>query len=110
MEGGLNVFGECRAHARTVVDREGLDRVWTYVHTDVMAGLAKNGGSQAVRQPKGCHLPEEQAEVLMHREERQLMEPHDEWPAGFLELLGGWPEPIRRPRQRSLGGLRDPSR
>ncbi|MEA2603452.1 MAG: antitoxin VapB [Acidobacteriota bacterium] len=73
------------------------------------AKLFQNGGSQAVRLPKECRFPEEQTEVLVRREgARVILEPLDEWPADFVEILGAWPEPIQRPRQRKLGKLRDP--
>jgi antitoxin VapB len=75
------------------------------------AKLFQNGGSQAVRLPKECRFPEEQLEVLVRREgTRVILEPLDEWPADFVEILGAWPEPIQRPRQRALGKLRDPFR
>jgi antitoxin VapB len=73
------------------------------------AKLFQNGGSQAVRLPKECRFPEEQTEVLVRREgTRVILEPLDEWPADFVEILGAWREPIQRPRQRALGKLRDP--
>lgn len=75
------------------------------------AKLFQNGGSQAVRLPKECRFPEEQMEVLVRREgTRVILEPLDEWPADFVEILGAWPEPMRRPRQRALSKLRDPFR
>lgn len=75
------------------------------------AKLFQNGGSQAVRLPKECRFPEEQMEVLVRREgTRVILEPLDEWPADFVEILGAWPEPIRRPRQRALSNLHDPFR
>jgi antitoxin VapB len=75
------------------------------------AKLFQNGGSQAVRLPKECRFPEEQMEVLVRREgTRVILEPLDEWPADFVEILGAWPEPMRRPQQRALSKLRDPFR
>lgn len=75
------------------------------------AKLFQNGGSQAVRLPKECRFPETEAEVLVHREGRRvILEPLDEWPADFREILGAWQEPITRPRQRPLSELRDPFR
>jgi len=50
-------------------------------------------------------------EVLVRREgTRMVLELLDEWPADFVEILGAWPEPIRRPRQRALSKLRNPFR
>jgi antitoxin VapB len=73
------------------------------------AKLFQNGGSQAVRLPKECRFPDEQSEVLVRREGRQvILEPIDEWPADFVAVLGAWSEPIERPRQRPVGKLRDP--
>ena len=75
------------------------------------AKLFQNGGSQAVRLPKECRFPEAEAEVLIHREGRRvILEPLDEWPANFLEVLGAWQEPIPRRSQRPLGELLDPFR
>lgn len=75
------------------------------------AKLFQNGSSQAVRLPKECRFPKEQTEVLVRKEGRQvILEPVDEWPADFVEILGAWTEPIQRPRQRAAGKLRDPFR
>ena len=91
-----------------------LARVYTRVYTPVMATRAKlfqNGSSQAVRLPKECRFPKEQTEVLVRREGRRVvLEPVDEWPPDFAEILGAWSEPIQRPRQRPVGKLRDPFR
>ncbi len=75
------------------------------------AKLFQNGSSQAVRLPKECRFPGEQTEVLVRREGRRvILEPVDEWPADFVEILGSWSEPIQRPGQRAVGKLRDPFR
>jgi len=41
---------------------------------------------------------------------RFASQPVDKWPPGFVEILGAEPDPIQRPRQRTLGKLRDPFR
>lgn len=75
------------------------------------AKLFQNGSSQAVRLPKECRFPEEQTEVLVRKEgKRVILEPVDEWPSDFVEILGAWSEPIQRPRHRTLDKLRDPFR
>lgn len=75
------------------------------------AKIFQNGGSQAVRLPKECRFPDEPSEVLVRREGRRvILEPLDEWPAEFVEVLGAWSEPIERPRQRAIGEMRDPFR
>jgi antitoxin VapB len=74
----------------------------------VRAKLFKNGGSQAVRLPKGFRF-EGSREVLVHREGRRIvLEPADEWPAEFRACLGKWHEPIERPPQRPIAKARDP--
>ncbi|HEV8551201.1 MAG TPA: hypothetical protein VGQ57_19270 [Polyangiaceae bacterium] len=73
------------------------------------AKLFKNGGSQAVRLPKDCRFPEDQSEVVVRKIGRQVvLEPVDEWPAKFLACLGGWSEPIPRPKSESISRLHDP--
>ena len=63
------------------------------------AKLFKNGGSQAVRLPKECRFLD-QLEVLARREGRRvILEPVDEWPAGFRACLGAWAGEIPRPKQ-----------
>jgi virulence-associated protein VagC len=75
------------------------------------AKVFKNGGSQAIRLPKDCRFPEDQAEVLVRRQGRRIiLEPLDVWPDEFLASLGGWTAPIARPRQQKLAKLRDPFR
>jgi len=72
------------------------------------AKLFRNGGSQAVRLPKDCRF-EDQDEVLVRREgDRVVLEPADEWSETFLACLGGWDEPIERPKQESLSKVQDP--
>ena len=72
------------------------------------AKLFQNGGSQAVRLPKECRFPG-QREVLARREGRRvILEVVDEWPDAFRACLGAWSEEIPRPKQQSVGNLRDP--
>ena len=73
------------------------------------AKIFRNGGSQAVRLPSSCRVPEDQDEVVVHREGRKvILEPVDEWPATFLRCLGAWSEAIERPRAGRAGDLKDP--
>ena len=73
------------------------------------AKLFKNGGSQAVRLPSSCRFPDDQDEVIVHREGRRvILEPVDEWPAGFQRCLGAWSEQIERPKHLELDELKDP--
>ena len=70
--------------------------------------MFQNGGSQAVRLPKDCRFPDDQSEVLVRREGRQvILETVDEWPRAFVRSLGAWPEEIERPRQTKVDELRD---
>jgi antitoxin VapB len=79
--------------------------------TSTHAKLFRNGGSQAVRLPKGCRFPEDQTEVLVRRDGRRvILEPVDAWPKDFVACLGAWPEEIERPNQASRPGLKDPFR
>ncbi len=72
----------------------------------VRAKLFRNGGSQAVRLPKGHRFPDGAHEVLVSQEGRRvILEPVDEWPKAFLETLGAWSEDIPRPPK---GRRRDP--
>jgi antitoxin VapB len=72
------------------------------------AKLFQNGGSQAVRLPKGCRFPENDTEVTVRREGRRvILEPVDEWPSEFVACLGSWKGTIPRPKQRGLRKLRD---
>jgi len=71
--------------------------------TTTRAKLFQNGGSQAVRLPRAFRFPEDQSEVLVHRDGRRvILEPIDEWPAAFERCLGGWDEAIERPKDRNL--------
>lgn len=73
------------------------------------AKIFRNGGSQAVRLPSSCRFPEDQDEVVVHREGRRvILEPVDEWPATFLRCLGAWSEAIERPKAGRAGDLKDP--
>jgi antitoxin VapB len=73
------------------------------------AKIFQNGGSQAVRLPKSCRFPDDQAEVLVHRVGRKVvLEPADEWPQEFLRCLGAWSEDIERPKSAPITKLRDP--
>jgi len=84
----------------------------TCVYTSDMTNRAKiftNGGSQAVRLPKEVRFPESQREVLVRRSGRQvILEPADEWPGEFVAAMGGWSEPIERPKKRVISRKRDP--
>jgi virulence-associated protein VagC len=78
-------------------------------HSRVRAKLFQNGGSQAVRLPRGCRFPEGQREVVVHQEGRRVvLEPVDEWPAEFRACLGAWEGEIARPKQQRVKDLRDP--
>ena len=75
------------------------------------AKLFRNGGSQAVRLPHEFRFPDGQIEVSVRREGgRVILEPADAWPDAFRACLGAWPDPIRRPPQRSIRETRDPFR
>jgi antitoxin VapB len=70
--------------------------------------LFQNGGSQAVRLPKECRFLG-QREVVVRREGRRvILEPADEWSAGFRACLGSWTGEIPRPKQRKVRDLRNP--
>jgi len=73
----------------------------------VRAKLFRNGGSQAVRLPKECRFPDDQREVLVHRDGgRVILESVDEWSAPFRACLGAWPREIPRPKQPRIVELR----
>ena len=73
------------------------------------AKLFKNGGSQAVRLPKGCRFPDDQGEVVVRKVgNRVILEPVDAWPPAFLRCLGAWREDIPRPADDSIHDLDDP--
>lgn len=72
------------------------------------AKLFRNGGSQAVRLPRACRFPEDQHEVLAHREGRRvILELPDEWPQAFRGCLGAWRDEIARPPQTPVTKLKD---
>jgi len=73
------------------------------------AKLFQNGGSQAVRLPRSCRFPDDQSEVLVHREGRRvILEPVDQWPAAFERCLGAWSDEIERPASKRVRDLKDP--
>jgi antitoxin VapB len=73
------------------------------------AKLFKNGGSQAVRLPRSCRFPDNQVEVVVHREGRRvILEPVDEWPASFQRCLGAWSDEIERPASTRVRDMTDP--
>ena len=75
------------------------------------AKLFRNGGSQAVRLPKNCRFPDNQREVLVHREgNKVILEPADEWSPEFLSCLGALDEDLERPKQPRVTTLRNPFR
>jgi antitoxin VapB len=83
--------------------------VYTFETMSTRAKLFQNGGSQAVRLPRSCRFPDDQAEVLVHRQGHKIiLEPIDEWPEAFASCLGAWPEEIERPRSVRAAKLRDP--
>jgi antitoxin VapB len=89
-----------------------LTSVYTLVYTISMKGsrakLFRNGGSQAVRLPKGYRF-REQLEVQVRREGRRvILEPVDEWSDRFKACLGAWHGEIPRPKQMRLRDLQDP--
>lgn len=77
-----------------------------------MASRAKiftNGGSQAVRLPKSVRFPASQREVMVRRSgNRVILEPADEWPEEFLEMLGSCDEEIPRRPQQPISKKRNP--
>ena len=73
------------------------------------AKIFQNGGSQAIRLPKSCRFPDDQSEVVVKREGRQIiLEPVDEWSPEFLAALGAWDEELERPPRTPLFETRDP--
>jgi len=73
------------------------------------AKIFQNGGSQAVRLPKACRFPDGQREVVARRVGKKIvLEPADEWPPEFLELIGSWPDEIERLPQRNISEMKDP--
>jgi antitoxin VapB len=72
------------------------------------AKIFSNGGSQAVRLPKSCRFPDEQREVVVHREGRRvILEPADEWTPEFLAALGAWDDEIELPPQTPISKSKD---
>ena len=70
--------------------------------------LFQNGGSQAIRLPKECRFPEEETEVLVHKEgDRLILERSSEWSPEFLAALGSCPD-FARPPQPRLSEVTDP--
>ena len=73
------------------------------------AKLFQNGGSQAVRLPKSCRFPDDQAEVVVRRVGRKIiLTPVDEWSEDFRDALGAWDGELPRPRGRKVSDLEDP--
>jgi antitoxin VapB len=73
------------------------------------AKIFANGGSQAVRLPKSVRFPSSQREVIVRKSgKRVILEPIDEWPEEFLEVLGSCPDEIERPKQRPISKMRNP--
>jgi len=61
--------------------------------------------------PKSCRSRDELDEVIVLRHGKQvIVEPADEWPAGFLAAHGAWTDDIPRPPTRSLGSRQNPLR
>lgn len=74
----------------------------------IRAKLFQNGGSQAVRLPKAYRFAS-QREVLVRRDGRRvILEPADEWSAGFRSCLGSVMEDLPRPKQEKLSRVRNP--
>ncbi len=72
------------------------------------AKIFKNGGSQAVRLPKGCRFPEGQKEVSVRKEGSKIvLEPADEWPEDFKKILGSLKEEIPRIEQDPITELKN---
>lgn len=100
---------------RPMPRRPGLTSIYTAIYTSGMgamrAKLFRNGGSQAVRLPRSCRFPDDQTEVVVRREGRRvILEPADEWPAEFVDLLGSWKEDIPRLPQEPTTEIEDPFR
>ncbi|MGC4089959.1 MAG: hypothetical protein QM756_19140 [Polyangiaceae bacterium] len=73
------------------------------------AKLFRNGGSQAVRLPKGCRFPDDQREVVVRKiGQRVVLEPVDTWPPSFLACIGAWHGEIPRPEDDIVGDIKDP--
>ena len=75
------------------------------------AKIFQNGGSQAVRLPKSCRFPDGEREVLVRRVgNRIILESPGEWSPEMIAALGGWSEPIERPKQQPVSATKDPFR
>lgn len=75
---------------------------------ELRAKIFRTGRSQAVRLPKQVRFEEDQREVRVRREgSRVILEPLDEWPAGFLEALGSCPDFPEPPERSPLREARD---
>jgi virulence-associated protein VagC len=75
----------------------------------VRAKLFRNGGSQAVRLPRECRLPEGESEVMVRREGRRvILEPVDAWSGEFLNALGSVSGESPRPKQLPFSKLENP--
>ena len=62
-----------------------------------------------MRLPKSVRFPKSQREVMVRKSgKRVILEPTDEWPEDFLEVLGSCPDPIERPRQQPISKKRNP--
>jgi antitoxin VapB len=73
------------------------------------AKIFQNGGSQAIRLPKSCRFPRGQREVVARRVGKKIiLEPVDEWPPEFLDLLGSWRDEIERPPSSNIAEMKDP--
>ncbi len=73
------------------------------------AKLFRNGGSQAVRLPKGCRFPDDQREVVVRKVgQRVVLEPVDTWPTAFLACIGAWQSEIPRPKDDFVRSVEDP--
>jgi antitoxin VapB len=73
------------------------------------AKLFRNGGSQAVRLPKGCRFPDNQREVVVRKVgQRVVLEPVDTWPVSFLKCMGAWQSEIPRPKDDLIKHVKDP--
>jgi virulence-associated protein VagC len=64
-----------------------------------------SGNSYAVRLIGACKLPKGTRVREIRDGKRIILEPVDEWPDEFLEMLGTWTEDIPRP---DPGMLNDP--
>jgi virulence-associated protein VagC len=61
---------------------------------EALSERRKPGGSP----PPSCRFPEDATEVVVRREgNRIILEPVDEWPDDFRDLVGAWTEDIPRP-------------